>query len=714
MMQLRKAVTQGLMRRRMGRVALLCIFGISLNLLGSIVAGLLNVPFYFDSIGTILVAAMSGTLPGIAVGFFTNILKVMTGDYSSIYYGAINVLLAMTTSHFARKGYFQKVYKAILLVFVLAFVGGGIGSVLTWFLFGFATEGVTASFALGLYNRFSMPMFAAQFIADYSIDVIDKFISIAIVYAVITILPNKIEEKFRYDGWQQRPLSEDIMIALSKGTVRRISLRTKILLLLTVASLLVAIVAVLIGYYLFRRSTIEDHTTIGESVSNLAASVIDPDKVDDFLEKGEDAEGYKKTEDLLYGIRNSSPDILYLYVYRIEDDGCHVVFDLDTIDGEAGSEPGDVIPFDESFSEYVPHLLKGEDIPSIITNDSYGWLLTSYTPVYDSEGRCVCYAAADISMTQLITESYSFLAKQISLFTGFFILVLAVGLWLAEYGIIYPVNSMAYTAKAFAYDSEEVREDNVDNIGKLEIHTGDEIENLYGAFSKTTADSMKYFADVQAKQETIAKMQSGLIMVLADMVENRDKCTGDHIKKTAAYTELLGRKVQEAGLYPDIVTDEYVSYLRDSAPLHDIGKIAVSDLILNKTGKLTDEEFAVMKSHTSSGRKVIEQVIEKVPESGYLKMAANMANYHHEKFDGSGYPEGLKGDEIPLSARIMTIADVFDALVSRRSYKKPYTFEEAMNVIKEGAGTHFDPTLSKLFIEASDEVRKIADDFSEE
>jgi hypothetical protein len=142
MMQLRKAVTQGLMRRRMGRVALLCIFGILLNLLGSIVAGLLNVPFYFDSIGTILVAAMSGTLPGIAVGFFTNILKVMTGDYSSIYYGAINVLLAMTTSHFARKGYFQKVYKAVLLVFVLAFVGGGIGSVLTWFLFGFATEGV--------------------------------------------------------------------------------------------------------------------------------------------------------------------------------------------------------------------------------------------------------------------------------------------------------------------------------------------------------------------------------------------------------------------------------------------------------------------------------------------------------------------------------------------------------------------------------------------
>lgn len=694
------------------RVGLLTAIGVCINLIGAQLASMAGLPIYLDSIGTVLVAAVSGTLPGIAVGFFTNILKAVF-DFESIYYGVVNVLIAIVTSFFARRDFFKKLYKIIPVGLVLAVVGGGIGSILTWYIFGFANEGVSAALASSLHNHMGLSMFPAQIAADYSLDVIDKLFTVLFVFIFIKVFPDRIEERFRYDGWQQRPIPDNIVNAMSNGGVRRVSLRTKILLLLMVASLLVAVVAVLIGYLLFTRATIEDHTTLGEGAASLAASVIDGDRVDDYLAYGEEAEGYKETEELLYGIRDGSPDIHYVYVYKIEEDGCHVVFDLDTED-ELGGEPGDIVEFDESFSEYIPALLRGEKIPSIISDDSYGWLLTAYVPVYNSEGQTVCYAAADISMQQLATESHSFLAKQVSLFTGFFILVMAVGLWLAEYGIIYPVNSMAYTAKAFAYDSEEVREENVDMIKKLDIHTGDEIENLYGAFTKTTADSMEYVHDIQTKTEMLNKMQTGLIFVLADMVENRDKVTGDHIKKTSAYVELIGKKLQERGLFPDYISDEYIEYLRDSAPLHDVGKITITDLILNKDGKLTDEEYAIMKSHTSAGRKVIEQVMEKVPDSQYLRMAANMAHFHHERWDGTGYPEGRKGDEIPLSARIMTIADVFDALVSRRSYKKPFTFEEAMKMIEEGAGTHFDPVIAKVFVESWDEVKKIADDFYED
>lgn len=714
MMQLRKAVTEGVMRHRLGRVILLSVLGILLNIFGSTIAALTGMPIYLDSVGTVLIAAMSGSLPGVAVGFFTNIFKIFTGGYSSIYYGVINVLIALVTSALSKRGYFSRLYKAFAAVLALALVGGGIGSILTWFIFGFANEGITASLAEMIRQNTSLPLFISQFLADYSIDIIDKFLTVVIVFIVIKVLPDKIEERFRYDGWQQRPIPDDIIFAMSKGGVRRISLRTKLLLLLTVASLLVAIVAVLIGYFLFARATIDDHTVLGEGVARLAADVIDGDKVDEYLRYGSEADDYAEVEEVLYRLLDGSPDIKYIYVYKIEEDGCHVIFDLDIEGEEEAAQPGDIIPFDEGFSEYIPALLRGEEIPSIITNDSYGWLLTAYSPVYNSDGQCVCYAAADISMTQLVTESHSFLAKQISLFTGFFILVMAVGLWLADYGIIYPVNSMAYTARAFAYNTEEVMEENVDQIKKLDIHTGDEIENLYGAFTKTTADSVEYVQDIRNKTEMIAKMQSGLIVVLADMVENRDKCTGDHIKKTSAYSELIGRKLQERGLYPQYVTDEYIEYLRDSAPLHDVGKITISDLILNKDGKLTDEEYAIMKSHTTAGRKVIEQVMEKVPDSQYLKMAANMANYHHERWDGTGYPEGLKGDQIPLSARIMTIADVFDALVSRRSYKKPFTFDQAMKLIEEGAGSHFDPVIAKVFVESRDDVKKIADDFYEE
>ncbi len=202
-------------------------------------------------------------------------------------------------------------------------------------------------------------------------------------------------------------------------------------------------------------------------------------------------------------------------------------------------------------------------------------------------------------------------------------------------------------------------------------------------------------------------MQNGLIYVLADMVESRDKNTGDHVRKTAAYVRLILQKMKEKGVHADMLSDEYVNDVANSAPIHDVGKILVSDVILNKPGKLTDEEFAIMKSHTTAGCKVIESAMSLVSDSGYLKEAKNLATYHHERWDGKGYPSGKAGEDIPLSARVMAVADVFDALVSKRSYKEPFPFEKAMDIIREGAGTQFDPEVAEIFIEAADEVRQI-------
>lgn len=702
-------------KRRLIRALVLSLIGVLLNLLGAFITDITGCPLYLDSIGTVLVSAVSGPMPGITVGLVSNLLKIWTtNDFNSIYYGCLNVIIAFTTAFLARRGAFKKVVPTVILIFLLALIGGGIGSLITWFLFGFASEGITAVFASKIHETLQFSPFLSQLTADCIIDLADKAVSVVLVVLLFKAVPEKIIEKFQYAGWQQAPLlAEHKMAIKTGGGVRKFSLRTKLLLLLVPSMLIIAVVATAIGYTLFIRSTMDDHEKIGISVSRLAATVIDPEMVDDYLKYGEAAQGYKETEEKLYTIRDSSPDILYVYVYQIDMEGCHVVFDLDT-DDMPGAEPGDVVPFDLSFATDLHYLLAGKEIAPKISNDTFGWLLTSYTPVYDSEGKCVCYACADISMNQLMTDSYTFLTKQISLFLGVFIFVLAVGIWLSEYNIIYPVNSMAYSANKFAFDSEAQRERSVENIHKLKIKTGDEIENLYKAFTKMTEDSMEYVKDIQTKSKMIYKMQTGLIYVLADMVESRDKITGDHIKKTSAYVDLIARKMKEKGIYADQLSDEYVSYLKDSAPLHDIGKIAVSDLILNKKGKLTDDEYEIMKTHTTSGRYVIDQVIKKVHQSGYLEEAKNMANYHHERWDGKGYPEGLKGEEIPLSARIMTVADVFDALLSRRSYKEPFSFEQAMNIIKEGAGTQFDPKIAELFIGISDDVRKIADDFSEE
>ena len=169
------------------------------------------------------------------------------------------------------------------------------------------------------------------------------------------------------------------------------------------------------------------------------------------------------------------------------------------------------------------------------------------------------------------------------------------------------------------------------------------------------------------------------------------------------------------GIYTDQLSEKFRNDVVNSAPLHDVGKIHVSDTLLNKPGRLTDEEYAQMKTHTTAGREIIEKAIQVVGggDTGYLQEARNLSAYHHERWDGKGYPSGLSGEDIPLSARIMAVADVFDALVSRRSYKEPFSFEKAMSIIKEGAGTQFDPSIVRAFVDASDEVRKVAESFTD-
>ncbi|MBO4385378.1 MAG: HD domain-containing protein [Clostridia bacterium] len=209
---------------------------------------------------------------------------------------------------------------------------------------------------------------------------------------------------------------------------------------------------------------------------------------------------------------------------------------------------------------------------------------------------------------------------------------------------------------------------------------------------------------------SIERLQDGLILVMADLVESRDKCTGDHVRKTAEYTRIIMEQMRKDCSYPDELTDEFIEDVVRSAPLHDVGKIQVSDAILNKPGRLTPEEFEEIKSHTTAGRDILTEAIDMVSEerSGYLLEARNLAYCHHEKWNGTGYPQGLAGEKIPLSARIMAVADVFDALVSKRSYKEGLPIEKATEIIREGIGTHFDPLVAEAFLKAGAEVRAVA------
>ena len=523
----------------------------------------------------------------------------------------------------------------------------------------------------------------------------------------------KQERNGSFFSWQQKPLSSEEVAALGGVMCRGMSIRTKILLLLAVALFIFGFASAAISYTIYMDTSIEQHKRLGDGTAKLVSSIIDPDKVDEYIEEGSLAEGYAQTESKLYRIRESSPTIEYIYVYKIMEDGCHVVFDLDS-EGVEGSKPGDIIAFDDAFAEYLPKLLAGESIEPIISDETYGWLLTVYEPVYDKNGVCKCYAAVDISMNDLRQEAQMFLFKLCVIFFCLFIIILLAAFWLAKYNLILPINTMAHSASVFAHDNVEALERSLSDISKLDIRTGDEVENLYRAFVSMTQHSVQYMTDIHQKNQTISELQSALILTLADMVERRDKNTGEHIKKTAAYVKIIAEEMKREGVYPEQLTDDFIHHVVDSAPLHDLGKIGVTDAILNKPGKLTDEEFDIIKSHTTMGGKIISSLITAVPDSEYLYEAMDLALYHHEKWNGRGYPMGLSGEDIPLSARIMAVADVFDALVSNRSYKKGFPYEKALGIIQEERGTHFDPKVVDAFFAVKDEILKVADEFSEQ
>lgn len=202
-------------------------------------------------------------------------------------------------------------------------------------------------------------------------------------------------------------------------------------------------------------------------------------------------------------------------------------------------------------------------------------------------------------------------------------------------------------------------------------------------------------------------MQSSVIESFANMIEARDGITGQHVKHTSAYVRILIYGLKETGLYKDLLTDEYIATVIDVAPLHDIGKIAIMDQILKKNDRLTDEEFEAIKTHPQVGAVIAEDILRGVESDSYIKVAHDIILYHHEKWDGTGYPTGLKGNKIPLCARIMAVADVYDALRSKRSYKESFSKEKSRKIIAEGAGVHFDPDIVRVFQEHIDEIERV-------
>jgi len=230
------------------------------------------------------------------------------------------------------------------------------------------------------------------------------------------------------------------------------------------------------------------------------------------------------------------------------------------------------------------------------------------------------------------------------------------------------------------------------DIVKLRVQNQMTIVNQFRALSEKTIT-------LEQRTEKLIRIQNSMASVLANMVENRDKLTGKHAEQTARNMRIMLEAMNERKIYPSLMEAWSVDTIVSSSRLHDIGKIVVSDIILNKPGKLTTDEYSDMKKHAMEGESIIGSIITESGEDDFLYHAKILAGSHHEKWDGSGYPRGLKGDEIPLHGRVMAIVDVYDALISKRPYKPAFTHEKALELIRESRGTHFDPVLVDVFLE---------------
>lgn len=209
---------------------------------------------------------------------------------------------------------------------------------------------------------------------------------------------------------------------------------------------------------------------------------------------------------------------------------------------------------------------------------------------------------------------------------------------------------------------------------------------------------------LEARTLHIKYIQEMMVLGMATMVESRDLSTGGHIKRTSMVVKIFAERLANEQVS---LTESFLDMVIRAAPMHDLGKISVDDRVLRKQGRFTPEEYEEMKKHSAEGSRIVKQILEGVEDPSFVDIAANVAHYHHEKWDGSGYPDRLSGEAIPIEARIMALADVFDALVSKRCYKEAYSYDKAFSIIEDSVGTHFDPMLAKIFLECRTELEAL-------
>ena len=698
---------------------MIMIVGTAINVTLCYVMHSLGLPLYLDTIGTIAVSVLTGCLWGTATAVSTHLINTVFLP-QSVFFMCISVIVSLVSISLTSQKKLHKLKFVPLYILIIALISGVLGSGIQWILTGNPyLPGVTDA-AAGIAGTGSGWYTALCILMEIGVNIIDKAICVFFAFLLYLAVPRTVREWLWKSNWRQKPLSTEKLEDLNRISVERYTLGGRIFSLVLITGVVLITVQMMVSLMLFEDTMNEEYSATVTQAAELVEETIDADMIDQYLNSGMtngacDLKNYREAYKALERACRKMNGIQYMYVYQIREDGVYSVMDVDP--AEEQTIIGKRLDFDSSFLPYKADLLKGKEIPVLESNDQYGHLMTAYVPIRNSSGKCVAYAGADVLYSVIEEYEKKYLTHSFLIIFGFFVFVTSAGLWVARYFMVRPIKSIALAVDDFVGEDGDQDQSTIDRkvneFREMRVNTQDEVQFMYEALCRMMSGVAEQMRDLRRFSESTAQMQNGLIITMADMVESRDTDTGAHIQKTAAYVDIILDGLKKKGYYAEKMTPKFMSDAVISAPLHDVGKINVPDAVLQKPDKLTDEEYEIIKTHTTTGREMIERTIDTVHGENYLMEARNMAAYHHERWDGKGYPEGLHGELIPLSARVMAVADVFDALTAKRVYKPAFPIEKALQIIEEGAGTQFDPKCVEVFLEALPEVKAVLEKYNQ-
>ncbi|SHI47480.1 HD domain-containing phosphohydrolase [Pseudobutyrivibrio xylanivorans] len=681
------------------------VAGILLNVCLNYLALKMDLPMYLDIVGTIFVTFLGGVLPGIIVSLITSmLLNIFSPGY--LYYSLITVIIAILAGWFFRYSKSSKILKFLYSVLTAALVCSVFGVFIQNYISGLPFEEYVEEIFqyVNVKNEFSYML--VVIFAVFLLNIVDKGIAIGLATLFFHLIPERTRDYIANYGWKQKPLTlQEIREARNISTNKAIHKKISVMLSTTICLLSVIMIWISITFYY--EDCKEEYSDEAFAIVENAASILDGDEIYEYVKWGDKAKGYHDVENQMKMLLNNTQGVVKLSFFIPEQNGFLYLFQVGK-EGVTLSDNGIIIPYYDEFSKYNDYFKNKEVIHEIMFNSDKSVMFASY-PVRNSNGEIVCYAISDVYMSFLSEYARDYLMKIFLCFSGFVVMIMIFAFTLAGYELVIPINCITNAACEFldSHGDQNALDENVRKTRSIGICTGDEVEQLYRTICQMESEMAEYVRDLRHFANTTRKTQTGLIITLAGIVESRDINSTSHVHNTAAYVRIILNGLKKKGYYSEKLSDEYMEEVEMSAPLHDIGKIQISDSIINKRDELTNEEEEIYKLHTVYGRRIMEKAITIVNDDTYLKEARNMAAYHHERWDGKGFPEGLHGEVIPLSARVMGLANELDELISPRGFKISCTLDEAIEIIKSESGKKFDPKCVDALLECISDVKTV-------